>query len=174
MFDKISNLIIPLLVLSIIIYGIYKKVDIYDVFIEGSKECFDVIYSMFPCILSMILGVNIFIKSGVINIILNLFKPIFNILSVPIEIIPLALMRPISGNAAIALLNNIYESFHPDSFIGRLGSVIVGSTDTTFYVITLYFGCIGIKKIKYALWAGLAADLIGIISSIIIVKLIFG
>ena len=112
MFDKISNLIIPLLVLSIIIYGIYKKVDIYDVFIEGSKESFDVIYSMFPCILSMILGVNIFIKSGVINIILNLFKPIFNILSVPIEIIPLALMRPISGNAALALLNNIYESFH--------------------------------------------------------------
>lgn len=174
MFNNISSLIMPLLVLVIIIYGIYKKVDVYDVFIEGSKESFDVICSMFPCLLSMILGVNLFIKSGVIDSLLNITKPFFDFLSIPTQIIPLSIMRPISGNASLALLNNIFESFGPDSYIGRLASVIQGSTDTTFYVITLYFGCVGIKKIRYALWAGLASDLIGIIASIIIVKIMFG
>ena len=84
------------------------------------------------------------------------------------------IMRPISGSSTLAILNNLYESFGPDSFIGRLGSVIQGSTDTTFYVITLYFGSVGIKKIRYALWAGLFADLVGITASIVIVSFFFG
>lgn len=174
MFNNISSLIMPLLVLIIITYGVIKKVDVYDVFVEGSKESFDVICSMFPCLLSMILGVNLFVKSGAIDFLLNLVKPLFEIINVPIQIIPLSIMRPISGSASLALLNNIFESFGPDGYIGRLASVIQGSTDTTFYIITLYFGCVGIKKIRYALWAGLASDLIGIIASIIIVKLMFG
>ena len=102
----------------------------------------------------------------------NIF-PIFKIINVPIEILPLAIIRPISGSASLAYLNNIFKVHGPDSFIGLLSSVMQGCTDTTFYVITLYFGSIGIKKIKYSLFAGLCADLIGIISSIIIVNLFF-
>ena len=172
--QNISNLIIPIMVLGIILYAYIKKVDIYDVFIEGSKESYDMILTMFPCMLAMIFGINIFIKSGILEYIFGFFQGILDILNLPLEIIPMAIMRPISGSSSLAILNTILETYGPDSFIGRLASVIQGSTDTTFYVLTLYFGSIGIKKIKYSLWAGLAADIIGITSAIIIVNIIFG
>lgn len=168
-----SNLIIPFLVLIIITYGYIKKVDIYDTFIEGVKESFSMIGNLFPTFLAMILAVNLFINSGVLNYILSLISPIFRHLNIPIEVLPLAIIRPISGSASLAYLNNIYATFGPDSFIGFLGSVMQGCTDTTFYVISLYFGSIGIKKIKYSMFAGLMADLIGIIASTIIVNMIF-
>lgn len=170
----ISNLIIPLLVLYIIIYGFIKKVNIYDEFLSGAGESFGMVLKLFPCLLAMILGINIFLKSGILDFFLNLVEPFFSYIKVPIETLPMMAMRPISGSSSLAILNNIYEAFGPDSFIGRLGSVIQGSTDTTFYVITLYFGSVGIKKIRYALWAGLFADLIGIIASVIIVSFFFG
>ncbi len=173
MLTAISNLIIPIIVLFIVFYGIVKQVNVYDVFISGAKESFDMVFSLFPSLLAMILGINIFLKSNLLNTLINFIKPILVLIKIPYQILPMALIRPISGSSALAFLNNIFESFGPDSFIGKLGSVIQGSTDTTFYIITLYFGCIGIKKIRYALWAGLFADLIGIISSILIVKLMF-
>ena len=169
----ISNLMIPLMVLIIVIYGMYKKIDIYDSFLNGASESFSMIVKIFPCFLAMILGINIFLKSGVLNIFLDLVKPILKCLNLPVSILPMALMRPISGSSTLAILNNIFTLYGPDSFVGRLGSVIQGSTDTTFYVITLYFGSVGIKKIRYALWAGLFADLVGIIMSLVIVNLIF-
>lgn len=172
--QSISNLIIPIMVLCIVIYGFIKKINIYDVFVEGSKESYDMVLTMFPCMLAMILGVNIFIKSGILEYIFGFFKNILDFLHIPLEIIPMALMRPISGSSSLAVLNTILENYGPDSFIGRLASVIQGSTDTTFYVLTLYFGSIGIKKIRYSLWAGLFADIIGITSAIIIVNLMFG
>jgi len=163
----ISNYIMPLLVLFVIIYAIIKKVDVYDTFIDGAKESFEMILKIFPCLLAMILAVNIFIKS---NIIANLFGFINFI---PNEVLPMILTRPISGTASLAILTNIFESFGPDGFIGTLASFIQGSTDTTFYIITLYFGSVGIKKIKYAMWAGLFADLLSVIISIIAVNIIF-
>lgn len=170
----LSNLIIPVLVLFIILYGIYKKVDIYDVFVNGSKESYDMIISMFPCMLAMIFGVNIFVKSGFLEWLFSFFKDILNTFNIPISIIPMVIMRPISGSASLAILNNIFSSYGPDSFTGRLASVIQGSTDTTFYILTLYFGSIGIKKIRYAAWAGIIADIIGITAAIIIVNMMFG
>jgi len=170
---ELSNYVIPVIVLIIVVYGIVKKINVYDVFIEGSKESFSMILNLFPSLLAMILGVNILINSGLLGNILNILKPLAEILKVPLEVIPLAIMRPISGSSSLALLNNIFANIGPDSLAARLGSIIQGSTDTTFYVLTLYFGCIGIKKIRYAMWAGLLGDLLGIISSIIIVKLFF-
>ena len=169
----ISNLIIPLMVLFIIIYGIKKKVNIYDEFLTGSTESFGMILKIFPCFLAMILGINIFLKSGLLNIITNILEPFFDLIKIPIQVFPMMIMRPISGTSSLAILNNLFETFGPDSIIGILGSIIQGSTDTTFYVITLYFGSIGIKKIRYALWAGLFADLIGITASIIITNILF-
>lgn len=169
----ISNLIIPAIVLLIILYGIKKKVSVYDTFLDGAKDSVGMIMSIFPTFLAMILGVNILINSGFLSFILNLLKPLFNFLNVPLEILPLAAIRPISGSASLAILNSIYDTHGPDSFIGLLASVMQGSTDTTMYVITLYFGSVGIKKIRYALWAGLCADLIGIVASIVITNILF-
>lgn len=169
----ITNMILPLLICFIILYGYLKKVNVYDSFITGTKESFKTICNIFPSMLAMIFGVNIFIKSNILESLLKVFTPIMNIFHIPLEIIPMAIIRPISGSSSLAILNNIFEKFTPDSYIGKIASVLQGSTDTTFYVLTLYFGTIGIKKIKYSLWAGLIADLFGIISSIIIVNILF-
>ena len=171
---NISTLILPLLVLFIISYGIYKKVDIYDVFLEGAKESFDFILTMFPTMLAMILGVNIFLKSGFVNFVFEYLDPLLKLLSLPLEVLPMAFIRPISGSSALAILSSLLKEKGPDSFIGRLASVIQGSTDTTFYILTLYYGSVGIKKIKYSLIAGLGADLAGIIGSIFITQMFFG
>ena len=170
----ISNFIIPFLVFLVVLYGIMHKVDVYDAFIEGAKESFEMIFTMFPCMLGMILGINIFLKSGILDLAFKLLNPLLTLLKIPFEVIPMALMRPISGSTSLALLNNILKTLNPDSLIGKMASVIQGSTDTTFYVLTLYFGSIGIKKIRYALFAGLFADFIGIMSAIILSNLVFG
>lgn len=169
----ISNLIIPFMVLYIIIYGVKKRVNVYDEFLDGASESFPMIAKIFPCLLAMMLGVNIFLKSGVLNFILNFLNPFFEMIKIPIQVLPMMIMRPISGTSSLAILNNLFADFGPDSLIGRLGSIIQGSTDTTFYVLTLYFGSVGIKKIRYSLIAGLFADLVGIIASIIVVHLFF-
>lgn len=173
MIDILSSLMIPFLVLFILIYGIFKKQDVYNLFIEGAKESFSMITSLFPSMLAMILGVNIIVKSGFITYIFSFLSDILNVLKIPLSVLPMMLMRPISGSSALALLNNILETFGPDSFEGFLASLIQGSTDTTFYVLTLYFGSVGIKKIRYSLWAGLFADIVGIIISIMITNYLF-
>ena len=162
------------MVIFIIVYGYTKKVDVYDTFIVGVKESFGMITSLFPTFIAMILAINLFINSGFLEFILSFLSKFLIFKRVPLEILPLAIVRPISGSASLAYLNNIFSTHGPDSFIGLLGSVIQGCTDTTLYVISLYFGCIGIKKIRYSLFASLFADLVGIIASIIIVNLLFG
>ncbi len=171
MINIICQLILPIIVLIVIFYGYIKKRNVYDDFVNGSKQSFDMILAMFPCILAFIFSINLLLNSGLINKIFSLFSFCNNYL--PTNIFPMAIMRPISGTSALAILNNIYEVSGPDSLAGRIASVIQGSTDTTIYVITLYFGIIGIKKIKYALWVGLLSDLISIITSIILVNLLF-
>ena len=171
--QQISNLMLPLIVLIIIFYGVKKKVNVYDTFTMGAKESFDMTLRLFPTMLGMILGVNIFVKSGVLNFILDILKPLIELIRIPIEIIPLSILRPISGSSGIALLQTIIETYGPENIISKMSSVIQGSTDTTLYIISLYFGSIGIKKTKYALKAGLIADLIGIVSAILITKFIF-
>lgn len=167
-----SNYLLPLLVIFIIVYGLYKKVDIYDTFLEGAKESFDMIFHMFPNILGMVLGVNLFVKSGILDLLFSLFFKTTT--SVLFEVIPLGIVRPISGSAALAMLNNLLSTFGPDSLVGKIGSVMQGSTDTTLYVISLYFGTVGVKKIKNSLWVALAADIVSIVGSIVVVKMIVG
>lgn len=169
----LSNLFIPILVLIVIIYGAKKRVDVYDSFIEGAKEGLPMVLNMFPPLLAMIFGINIFTSSGLIDEVFSFLQPIFYLINVPLEILPIAVMRPLSGSFGLALLNDMYTLHGPDNFLSILASIIQGSSDTTLYIITLYFGTIGIKKIKYALWAGLLADLITVILSLIIVPLFF-
>ena len=169
----ISSLFIPILVLVVIIYGAYKKVNVYDSFVSGAKEGLPMVSSMFFSLLAMIFGVNIFLKSGVIDYFFDFLKPILVFINIPLEVLPIAIMRPLSGSFGLALLNDMYKVYGPDSFISVLASVIQGSSDTTLYVITLYFGTVGIKKIKYALWAGLLTDLFMVIIALILIPLFF-
>lgn len=166
-----SHFVIPIVILIIVLYGIYKKRNIYEDFLLGAKEGIQLIYSIIPALLAMTFAINIFLKSNVISLPLIILKPIIKY--IPLEVIPMCLLRPISGTATLAILNNIYSLYGPDSFIGRLSSTIQGCTDTTIYVLALYFGSIKVFKTRYALYVGLFADLVGIIASIIIVSLIF-
>ncbi|MBR2840894.1 MAG: spore maturation protein [Bacilli bacterium] len=167
-----SSLLIPIFVLSIIFYGYYKKIDVYSSFVDGAKEGIVMTKNMFPPLLAMIFAVNIFSKSGVINYLLFFLKPLFEVLNIPFEILPIAILRPLSGSFGLGLLNDIYLKYGVDSFISVLSSVVQGSTDTTIYIITLYFGTLGIKKIRYALWVGLIADFIMVLLSILLVPLL--
>lgn len=168
-----SLLLIPLMIIGIILYGMIKKVDIYSSFIKGAKEGIDSAISIFPFTVAMVFAVNIFLHSGFLD---SIFGAVADALgpNMPVSIFPMALLRPISGSASQVIMTDIFQNFGTDSFVGRFASVLQGSTDTTFYVITLYFGSVGIKKIRYALKAGLFADCVGIIMSFIVVYLIFG
>lgn len=167
------NYIIPLIVVTIIIYGIYKKVDIFDTFIDGVKEGMKLSINLFPTIFTMIIAITLITDSNIINYICNLLKPLFSRISFPTEVLPLALLRPISGSSSLVILNDILAKYGPDSFIGRLSSVMQGSTDTTIYIISMYFASIGIKKTRYSLTVGLLADLLSVIISFIMVNIFF-
>ena len=167
------NYIIPIIVMIIIIYGYYKKINIYESFIDGVKEGIKICYNLFPTIFALIISINILIKSNIINDFTNMLIPIFTILRFPKELFIISILRPISGSSSLIVLNEILKVNGPDSLIGRIASVIQGSTDTTIYIISLYFSSVGIKKIKYSLIVGLLADLACIIISIIIVNIYF-
>lgn len=171
--EIVSKIILPIFIIVIIFYGVKKKINVYDTFLEGAKEGLMTTFSIFPAIIAMIFAINIFLDSNVLGFIMKLFMPLLGNINMPLEIIPMALLRPVSGTASLAIMNDIFKSFGPDSFIGRLASVLQGCTDTTIYVIALYFGTVKITKIRHALWGGLFADLIGIIAAVILTNLFF-
>jgi len=162
----VSKYLLPIITLIIIIYGIYKKRPIYDDFIEGVKEGLQIVLNLFPTIMAMVVAIGIFTKSGIIN---DLTKYI-NIKFFPKEILPLVILRPISGSSSLMILNSMLSMYGVDSKIGLIASIIAGSTDTTIYIIGTYFGSIKIKKIRYALIVGLLADLACVIISVLLVK----
>lgn len=171
--EIISKIIIPIFVIFIIFFGVKKKVNVYDVFLEGAKEGLITTFNIFPAVIAMIFAINIFLDSNVLGFIIKLLTPMLGNITFPLEIIPMALLRPISGTASLAIMNDIFKSFGPDSFVGRLASVLQGCTDTTVYVIALYFGTVKITKIKHSLWVGLFADLVGILMAIFLTNLFF-
>lgn len=171
---QISNYIIPLIILTILLYATYKKIPTYEKFVEGGKEGVSLAISLLPFLLGMIVSISIFRASGALDAFVSFIEPVLNFLHIPSEIVPLAITRPISGTASLGVVTDIIKNEGPDSFIGRLASTMQGSTDTTLYILTVYFGAVGIKRMGDALKIGLIADLIGIIASIIIVYLLFG
>lgn len=170
---NIANIILPFIVLIIVGYGIYKQVAVFDVFLEGIKEGLTMTIQIFPTIIAMIISVNIFLKSNILELVINFLNPLFNFLKFPKEILPLAVLRPISGSSSLIILDNILKNYGADSFIGRVASVIQGSTDTTIYILGLYYGSVGVKKIKYSLLVGLMADISCIIIALIVVNILF-
>lgn len=171
---KLGNYLIPIVVLLIVIYSWRKKVNIYDSFVNGAKEGLELSISVFPYLVAMLFATDILLKSNVLNNVFSLAKPLFDVLKVPVEILPMAIIRPISGNASFAVMIDLIKKFGVDSFLGRLAATLQGSTDTTIYVLSLYFGSVGIKRIGHAMWAGLLTDLSALIVSLILVSVVFG
>ncbi|MCL6571204.1 MAG: spore maturation protein [Bacillus sp. (in: Bacteria)] len=170
----ISLTFIPLLIGFILLYGTFKQVPTYESFVEGGKEGIKIAVSIIPFLVGMLVAISIFRASGALEALMNWIRPLMKSLGVPAEIVPLLIIRPISGNAALGMTSDLIAVYGPDSFIGRLASILQGSTDTTFYVLTVYFGAVGIKKMGDALKVGLLADVVGIIVAIIVVAIIFG
>ena len=167
------NYFVPIIVIIVLVYGFYKGVDIFSFFLEGVKDGLEVILNIFPTIFAMVFSINILIDSNIIMDISNFIRPLFKSSVFPVDALPLMILKPISGSSSLAVLANILKNYGPDSFIGRVSSVIQGSTDTTIYIISLYFSSVGIKKIRYSLVVGLIADIVSIILSIVMVLLLF-
>ncbi|MGJ9384873.1 spore maturation protein [Salipaludibacillus neizhouensis] len=165
--------IIPSIILLILLTATWKKVATYEMFVEGAKEGVEMSFGIIPYLVGMLVSIKVFRESGAMDFIIETLSPVLSMFYIPAEILPLALIRPLSGNGALGMTSDLIATYGPDSFIGRLASTMQGSTDTTFYVLTVYFGAVGIKKMGDALKVGLAADVIGIIASIIIVRLVF-
>lgn len=170
----ISLWIIPFIIGFILIYGTVKKVPTYESFVDGGKEGIKIAVSIIPFLVGMLVAISIFRASGALEFLLVWLRPGLLAIGIPPEIVPLAIIRPLSGTAALGMTSDLIATHGPDSFIGRLVSVLQGSTDTTFYVLTVYFGAVGIRKMGDALKVGLWADLVGIIVAIIVVTIFYG
>lgn len=168
--NTFSIIVIPFFILLVVFNGYLKKIDIYTSFLNGAKDGLKIVYNIFPAVLAMIFAVNIFLDS---NILPFLLKPVTSILNLPTEILPMAFLRPISGTASLSIMTKIFEIYGPDTYPGRLASVIQGCTDTTIYVIALYYSSVKITKSRYTIVVGLLADLVGLIMAFILTSIFF-
>ena len=177
--SKVSgNLILMAIITLIVSVALWKKVKVFDVFIDGAKEGFGVVLSILPYLVGMLVSIRVFRDSGALGFITDGMAwciAQFNLNTDFTPALPVAIMKPFSGSGARGLLIDVYNNpaFGPDSFVGQLGSIFQGSADTTFYILALYFGAVGVRKIRYALWAGLLADLIGVMAAIFIGYIFF-
>lgn len=171
--QELSRWAVPMFLLFILVYGALRGVKIYECFISGAEEGFKIAVRIIPFLVAMMMAVAIFNQSGIMDVITQKFGSLFILLNIPPEVIPLALMRPFSGGAALGIAAELINIFGPDSFIGRLASTMQGSTDTTFFVLAVYFGSVGIKRYRYSIIVGLLADLTTFIASLYIVNKVF-
>ncbi|HET7615397.1 MAG TPA: spore maturation protein [Bacillales bacterium] len=172
--SAVSVWLIPVLIGFVLVYGTLKKVPTYESFVEGGKEGFKTAVQIIPYLVGMLVAIEVFRASGAMNFFIGLLKPALESIGFPAEVVPLAIIRPISGTGALGMMTNLIDTYGADSFIGRLASTMQGSTDTTLYVLTVYFGAVGIRKMGDALKVGLLADLAGMIAAFVIVSLVFG
>lgn len=170
----VSKFAIPFMIVGIIFYGLIKKVKVYESFTDGAREGFSTAVRIIPFFIAMLVAIGVFRESGAMELLIQLLTPITRIFKVPGELVPMILMRPLSGGGAQGLMTEIITNHGPESLLARTASVMMGSTETTLYVLAVYFGSISIKNQRNALSVGLIADLSGLIAAIIITRLYFG
>lgn len=171
--ETISKYAIPFILLFIPAFGFFKKVKVYESFTEGAKEGFSTAIKIIPYLVAMLVAIGIFRASGAMELVTKALSPVTGLIGMPGEVLPMALMRPLSGGGASGVMNSLFEAHGPDSIIGRMASIMMGSTETTFYVLAVYFGAVSIRKTRHALPAGLIADAVGIITAVIVTNLMF-
>lgn len=170
----VSKLMLPAMIVLIPLYALFRRVPVYESFTEGAKDGFPTAISIIPHLVAMMVAVSIFRDTGAMQFYLKLLDPIISWLHIPREIIPIGILRPITGTGSLAFVESIMRTHGPDSFLGKVAATIQGSTDTTLYVITVYFGAVGIRKSMYSLKVGLWADAAGFVFSLLICYMMFG
>lgn len=173
MINLISLYALPFIILLILTVGIIKKVPVYEEFTEGAKDGFKVSVNIIPYLVAIIVGISMFRASGAMESMAGFLSPLLNKLSIPIDSIPVMITRSLSGSATLGLFSDIAHKFGPDAYVTKLCAIIVGSSETTFYVLSVYFGSIGITKFRYAVLVGLLADFIGIIGAVLVAQMLF-
>jgi len=169
----ISSLSVPLTVFVIIAYGSKKHIAVYDSFVEGAKDGIESTFSIIPPLVGLMVAISALRASGTFEILSKILMPILNIIDMPTEVLPLALLRPVSGSGSLAIVSDIFKNYGCDSFVGKCASVMMGSTETTFYTLAVYFGAVGIKNSRYTLKAALTADLCSMLLSLYITSIFF-
>ena len=172
-FEVISSWLIPFMILITLCYGIFKKVPVYETFVDGSKDGLKIAVSIVPYLLAIMVAVSMLRASGALELLQQAFGGLLQLIGVPIDVLPVMIVRSLSGSAVLGLFSDIAGQFGPDSYVTKLVAVMVGSSETTFYVLAVYFGAVGIKKVRHALLAGVLADIMGIVFAILIANLFF-
>ncbi|MFC4103771.1 spore maturation protein [Paenibacillus xanthanilyticus] len=172
--STISAWTIPFMIVFIPLYAAFRKVPVYESFLDGAKDGFGTAVNIIPHLVGMMVAISMFRASGAMDLLIALIRPLFDQMGIPSEVLPLGLLRPITGAGSLAFTTELIKTHGPDSMIGRIASTIQGSTDTTLYVLTVYFGAVGIRKSRYALKVGLFSDVIGFLAAIFICLYIFG
>ncbi len=168
----IANLAMPLIILSVVVYGVLEKKKVFDSFLKGAKDGMGLIIEIFPTLLGLFLAIGALRSSGIFDFLVTITEPMLSIIRFPAELLPLAILRPISGSGAIAIATDIMKTSGVDSTLGMIASTIMGSTETTLYTLVLYTSCIKIKKIRFVLGAALIADIVGIATSVAVYNIL--
>ena len=168
--EYFSNIAMPFMIIVIVLYGVIERKKVFDIFLDGAKEGISVVFNIFPTLVGLFVAIGALRSSGIIDLIVNFLTPVLNVVNFPTEILPLAIIRPISGSSSIAVATDIMNTFGVDTNIGLIASVIMGSTETTIYTIAVYTSSVGIKKTRFVLWASLIADFVGIVTSVVVCR----
>ena len=171
---SLSSLVVPLLLAALAVYGTGKRVDVYNALTHGAEEGLTVLLRIVPALVGLLTAVAMFRASGAMDALSGVFAPVLEALGIPPETAPLMLIRPVSGGGALAVGSELMASYGPDSYIGRVAAVMLGSTETTFYTIAVYYGSAGIQRTRHTIPAALTADLTGFVASALAVRLFFG
>ena len=169
--NYISNLAMPLIILIIVFYSLIERKKAFDIFLDGAKDGLNIVLNIFPTLIGLFVAIGALRSSGILDLIINFVTPILDILNFPSEIMPLAILRPISGSSSIAIATDIMKNFGVDSNIGIIAATIMGSTETTLYTIAVYTSSVKIKKTSFVLWAALTADIVGMLASVAICRM---
>lgn len=173
-FTKVlSSLAIPLLIFVIVGIAALRKVKVYEEFVEGAKEGFQTAVRIIPYLVGMLVAIGMFRASGAMDILTDALSPITSAVGFPSELFPLAVIRNLSGSGSLGLMTELMTTFGPDSFIGRCASIMMGSHETTFYVIAVYFGSVGVSRVRHAPLVGIFSDIVSVIAAVVLVNLLF-
>lgn len=174
MFQIIAVFILPVLIVIFPLYGLIKKVKVYEEFVEGAKEGFDIAVRIIPYLVAILFAIGMFRASGAMEWFITGLDPVLSFVGFPPEVLPMAIIRPLTGSGSLGVLADMIRTYGEDSLIVKMASTMFGSTETTFYVLAVYFGAVGIRKTRYAVQAGLIADLAGVIAAVVLGYLFFG
>jgi spore maturation protein B len=171
--EQISLWAVPVLLVGIPLVGIIRKVKVYDVFIEGAKEGFDIAVRIIPFLVGMLVAIGMFRGSGAMDILTNALRPVMNAIRFPAEVFPLAVLRTLTGSGSLALTTDLVKTHGPDSVLGRMAATMYGSSETTFFVLAVYFGAVSIRKTRHAVPAALIGDVVAAIAAVLVCWYLF-